>query len=83
MNKTYMFSAVGAGIAAATVVGTAVARSKKKQNEQTVEDTLNEAGLPDQTNHRDWAQKENAKMVSEGSQFGVQYFNNVKNMPKE
>lgn len=40
--------------------------------------TLDEAGMPDQTGNEDPAQFENAKMVSEGSQFGVNYFNEAK-----
>lgn len=40
--------------------------------------TLDEAGIPDQTGHEDPAQFENAKMVSEGSQFGVNYYNEAK-----
>lgn len=37
--------------------------------------TLRQAGKPDQIENEDLAQLENAKMVSEGSQFGVQYYN--------
>lgn len=37
--------------------------------------TLVQAGIPDQVEREDRAQLENAKMVSEGSTFGVNYFN--------
>lgn len=37
--------------------------------------TLEEAGIPDQLDRLDLAQIENAKMVSEGSQYGVNYYN--------
>lgn len=37
--------------------------------------TLLNAGIPDQIDSTEMDQLENAKMVSEGSQFGVQYFN--------
>lgn len=40
--------------------------------------TLDEAGIPGQISNEDPSQFENAKMVSEGSQFGVNYFNEVK-----
>lgn len=37
--------------------------------------TFDKAGKPDELESRDKADLENAKMVSEGSQFGVQYYN--------
>lgn len=37
--------------------------------------TLEEAGIPDQLDRTDPAQIENSKMVSEGSQYGVHYYN--------
>lgn len=37
--------------------------------------TLKNAGKPDEIDSIDRDQLENAKMVSEGSQFGVQYYN--------
>lgn len=37
--------------------------------------TLEEAGIPDQLDRADLAQIENSKMVSEGSQYGVHYYN--------
>lgn len=40
--------------------------------------TLEKAGHPDQVPAKDEADLENAKMVSEGSQFGVQYYNEKK-----
>ncbi|MFD2628255.1 hypothetical protein [Oceanobacillus kapialis] len=45
----------------------------KKSNE-----TFEDAGVPDQSSEQDISQFENAKMVSEGSQFGVQYYNEHK-----
>lgn len=38
---------------------------------------LEEAGIPDQLDRIDLAQIENAKMVSEGSQYGVNYYNEI------
>src|SRR5690625_391140 len=40
--------------------------------------TLEEAGIPDQVRHSDVSQMENANMVSEGSQYGVHYYNEVR-----
>lgn len=40
--------------------------------------TFDKAGKPDQVDNRDLADLENSKMVSEGSQFGVQYYNEKK-----
>lgn len=37
--------------------------------------TIEQAGIPDQLDKDDLAQLENAKMVSEGSQYGVNYYN--------
>ncbi|GAB3800005.1 hypothetical protein [Virgibacillus kimchii] len=45
--------------------------------------TFEDAGVPDQSGNKDLAQLENAKMVSEGSQFGVQYYNEYKDENKE
>lgn len=38
---------------------------------------LEEAGIPDQLDRIDLAQIENAKMVSEGSQYGINYYNEI------
>jgi len=38
---------------------------------------LKSAGQPDQTERMDDTQLENSKMVSEGSQYGVQYYNEL------
>lgn len=47
----------------------------KRENEYF--SVLEEAGIPDQLSRIDLAQIENAKMVSEGSQYGVNYYNEV------
>lgn len=39
--------------------------------------TLEEAGIPDQVEKEGVAQMENSNMVSEGSQYGVNYYNEV------
>jgi len=56
-----------------------IAKSKVEQGDHThLEETIRDAGIPDQTGEKDLAQLENAKMVAEGSQFGVQYYNELK-----
>ena len=56
-----------------------IARAKlEKGDELHLDETIEDAGIPDQTGEKDHAQLENAKMVSEGSQFGVQYYNELK-----
>jgi len=90
MKKRYILSAVGA-IGAGYLLTNKEKReklkdnvkfyAKKLQNNNTDDffnTTLEDAGRPDQTTNRDLAQFENAKMVSEGSQFGVNYYNEVK-----
>ncbi|WP_106497750.1 hypothetical protein [Lentibacillus sp. Marseille-P4043] len=89
MKKRYVISALGAAGA-----GTAGLFLKDKENRDKVvkkvksiasnfknnyaTSALDDAGIPDQTDNKDLAQFENAKMVSEGSQFGVNYYNEVK-----
>lgn len=93
MKKRYIVSAVGGAIgasAAGYLFMNKEGREKLKDNvkslsnkvkdskDATFDTTLEDAGRPDQTNNKDLAQFENAKMVSEGSQFGVNYYNEVK-----
>ncbi|MEC5422825.1 hypothetical protein QGM71_04845 [Virgibacillus sp. C22-A2] len=94
MKKRYILSAVGtAGAISATAsyfLKNKTNRDKLKQKVNRVTtkfkmnadkpnaSTFDSAGAPDQTETMDEAQLENAKMVSEGSQFGVHYYNNVK-----
>lgn len=40
-------------------------------------ETIEKAGIPDQMDVETAAQLENANMVSEGSQFGVHYYNEI------
>jgi hypothetical protein len=98
MRKRYIFSAAGAvgavGAAAAgyylkdkenreKVIETAKNVQEKVKNYTNGRDsTFEDAGVPDQSEEKDLAQLENAKMVSEGSQFGVQYYNEYKGKNK-
>lgn len=70
MKKRYIASlgAAGAGVAA----GLWLKNKRRNKNESTI---LEQAGIPDQLDNQDHTQLENAKMVSEGSQFGIHYYN--------
>ncbi|GGK04259.1 hypothetical protein GCM10007063_28250 [Lentibacillus kapialis] len=51
---------------------------KNFNQDEHSDSTLEDAGAPDQIESKDPSQLENSKMVSEGSQFGVDYYNKVK-----
>ncbi|EQB36549.1 hypothetical protein M948_16075 [Virgibacillus sp. CM-4] len=82
MKRRYLYSAGAASVIGATVAGFFLKdkdnRDKVKQKIKNYQDgirsTFEDAGVPDQSANQDLAQLENAKMVSEGSQFGVQYY---------
>ncbi|AXI08961.1 hypothetical protein CUC15_08540 [Oceanobacillus zhaokaii] len=93
MKKRYLFSSIGAVSAiGASVAGYYLKekgnREKLKENFQSLKNkvlnkqdqysTFDNAGVPDEAPSMDQAQLENSKMVSEGSQFGVQYYNEKK-----
>jgi len=77
MNKGYVYG-IGVAIVGA-VIGFMLARQKRLNGHSSETDNLKLAGVPDQLEKekQDLAQLENAKMVSEGSQFGVKYYNEV------
>lgn len=77
MKKNYIISAVGGAIGAAAA-SYLLANKRAEKNEDGLVHTFEDAGIPGQTDNNDLAQFENAKMVSEGSQFGVNYYNEVK-----
>ncbi|WP_240458803.1 hypothetical protein [Virgibacillus sp. Bac330] len=86
MKKKYLYSAGAAGVIGATVAGYFLKDKDKRDNvkrkvknyQNSIRATFEEAGVPDQSEDRGLEQLENAKMVSEGSQFGVQYYNENK-----
>jgi hypothetical protein len=81
MKKRYVVSAIGGAIGAGAAGYLLAGKGKKcsAKNMSVSEDTtFKDGGIPDQTDKNDLAQFENAKMVSEGSQFGVNYYNEVK-----
>ncbi|WP_174613123.1 hypothetical protein [Virgibacillus ihumii] len=94
MRKRYIASAVGAigaGVAG-YLLKNEENRNKLKGKVDAVKDklmdnqedsTLDEAGKPDQLESDVPSQEENSKMVSEGSQFGVQYYNEAKEEKKD
>lgn len=86
MKKRNVITAVGASVLGAGAASYFLMNDDKKSklkdtvmnmmNKQSaVETTFEKAGQPDQLDGRDISDLENAKMVSEGSQFGVQYYN--------
>ena len=90
MKKRYVMSAIGAlsaSAVAAYLLSDEEKRTKLKGTVETVKEkinyfnhkdepsTLEAAGMPDQTTSTNEALSENADMVSEGSQYGVSYFN--------
>ncbi|QKY68923.1 hypothetical protein [Lentibacillus sp. CBA3610] len=93
MKKRYIASAagaVGAGITGYILrnaenrdkikskLKTAAEKIRNGENDHERDTTFEDAGAPDQAKQKDMAQLENSKMVSEGSQFGVDYYNKVK-----
>ncbi|MGP4106850.1 hypothetical protein [Virgibacillus sp. L01] len=95
MRKRYIASvagAVGAGIMG-VFLNKEENRNKLKERASYIKNkvkgtnksnsTFEDAGIPDQADNKDPAQMENAKMVSEGSQFGVDYYNQVKENQSE
>ncbi|HAM82117.1 hypothetical protein [Ornithinibacillus bavariensis] len=79
MKKGYVISALGAGIAG-FILGARQLKSQSNSIDMEMDEdlTLLHAGKPDQVDDLELEQLENAKMVSEGSQFGVQYYNELK-----
>ncbi|MEN2468160.1 hypothetical protein [Ornithinibacillus sp. FSL M8-0202] len=79
MKKRYIVSAIGAGVAGYLIGATKFKKHPSSNNSEFSEDlTFLKAGKPDEVEELELDQLENAKMVSEGSQFGVQYYNNKK-----
>src|SRR5699024_1879955 len=75
MKKRYMITAAMAGALGAGIIGYL---TKKRRQSDEVYSTFENAGAPDESPDRSLSQLDNAKMVSEGSQFGVQYYNEKK-----
>lgn len=87
MKKRYLAIGISIGAVASYLLVDGDNRNRLAKNVQIImnkfkrnkESTLLEkAGIPDQIDDQELSQLENAKMVSEGSQYGVQYYNEVK-----
>lgn len=75
LKKRYMLPLVGA---AAALGATFFLKNRNSDESTTLMHTLRNAGKPDEVDSLERDQMENAKMVSEGSQFGVQYYSDAK-----
>ena len=87
MKKRNIFTAVGASVIGAGAAGYFLMNDHQKTRlKDKISDVINnikmeqqstfeKAGHPDQSPRQELADLENSKMVSEGSQFGVQYYN--------
>lgn len=94
-SRVKMMMTIGLGILAGYMIGNKENRAKIKDQVEdllykmkqpfanTKEDTLSYAGLHDQTDLHDEAQIENTKMVSEGSQYGIHYYNELQEKQSE
>lgn len=82
MNKKLLWFL---GIASAFSLLWAFFKMNESNQQDTLEKTFENAGKPGQLEEErhDAAQRENANMVSEGSQFGVQYFNKTAKEERE
>lgn len=76
MKKAFVYTAGSAVVAMATGILYARLRDLSENGDESSH--IEQAGIPGQMREQDAAQLENAKMVSEGSQFGVQYYNEAK-----
>jgi len=78
LKKSVVIPALGLGALTAVGLGFVLKNNRNDKYENgTISHSLANAGIPDQMEREDESQIENAKMVSEGSQFGVQYFNEM------
>lgn len=84
LRKRYLLAAAGLG----AVVGYVLMNEENRKNliekinllinNKNTYSKIEDVGMPDQINNNELEQLEKAKMVSEGSQYGVQYYNEVK-----
>ena len=81
MNNKYLM-ATFMGIVTFFATYFILSKDDKAENER-FDTSLEKAGIPGQVDNKDHAEAENADMVSEGSQFGVQYFNHLPESKKE
>lgn len=75
MRKRYLVSLI-------SLIGLVAVRAKRNKAKSTTKNStfalsIEKAGIPDQMEIKNPTQLENSNMVSEGSQFGVHYFNEL------
>ncbi|WP_405102460.1 hypothetical protein [Oceanobacillus sp. FSL H7-0719] len=92
MKKRNIVTAVGAGVIGAGAASYFLLNDKQKMKLKDritnifgsePASTFEKAGHPDEVANKDLADLENAKMVSEGSQFGVQYYSEKREEEQE
>lgn len=81
MKKVFVYT-IGSAVLAG-VTGILYARRQKSANEAFKATSIEQAGIPDQIYEHEIPQLENAKKVSEGSRFGVQYYNKARDEQEE
>lgn len=78
MRKSSMYTAFGVmGAAIGAIAIQSYLKGYKNSNKESYS-AFENAGIPDQSPNFNDTQLENSKMVSEGSQFGVHYYNENK-----
>lgn len=78
MRKTYIIPAIGAS----AIVGYLIKKKLDNGNEKG-HTLLEDAGIPDQLSEQGDTLHENADMVSEGSLYGVKYYNEMQEEVKQ
>ncbi|HLR22846.1 MAG TPA: hypothetical protein VK100_03885 [Pseudogracilibacillus sp.] len=81
MNNKYL-TAMFMGVITFIATYVILSRDEKEKNE-SFDLSMEKAGIPDQIESKEPTETENANMVSEGSQFGVQYYNHLPESKKE
>lgn len=73
MKKRYILPILGA-----VAIFLSINIYQKRRLRKTLEKlSIRNAGVPDEVDRVDDTQLENSKMVAEGSQYGVQYYNEL------
>jgi|GEM_PF-2936651 len=75
MKKRLVIPILGAG----AILGYFWMKRQKRDNDTMESLTLVDIAMPDQSELMDDSQLENAEMVSEGSQYGIHYYNEMVN----
>src|SRR5699024_545897 len=81
LNNKYL-TAMFMGVITFIATYVILSRDEKEKNE-SFDLSMEKAGIPDQIESKEPTETENANMVSEGSKFGVQYYNHLPESKKE